>query len=226
MPASPEKSHRCDPGSFTLSRVERSWHPGATFTRGARYSLVREPAGSTTQPAEWTILRPSGRDTERIIIVSTPERPFFSTLGRAESEAILARNNVGRLAYARANRVDIEPVHYVFSDGWIYGRTSAGKKIEMVGYSWWPVAFEVDEITALFEWKSVVVHGGFYTLRRDGGPAETVEWERAVELLRTLIPQTFTEDDPTPFRDIVFRIAVQEISGRMAAPSGEEPEGS
>lgn len=40
--------------------------------------------------------------------------------------------------------------------------------------------------------------------------------ERAVELLRTLVRETFTTDDPAPHRDVVFRIAVQEATGREA----------
>jgi hypothetical protein len=87
--------------------------------------------------------------------------------------------------------------------------------------SWWPVAFEVDEIDNLFDWRSVVVHGGFYTLSPDGSEWEREAYARAVELLRGLVPQTFTPEDPTPFRDIVFRIAVQEAFGRAATTSAQ-----
>lgn len=148
--------------------------------------------------------------------------PVFRHLDRSECEAILARNHVGRIAYARANHVEIEPVHYVYSDGWIYGRTSEGRKIEMTGYTWWPVAFEVDEIEEMFRWRSVVVHGGFFAMPRREGGWDVEEWKTGVELLRTLIPETFAEGDPVGFRTIVFRIAVQEISGRDAAPGGDQ----
>jgi nitroimidazol reductase NimA-like FMN-containing flavoprotein (pyridoxamine 5'-phosphate oxidase superfamily) len=145
-------------------------------------------------------------------------RPIFRHLDESECLELLARNNVGRVAYARKNHIDIEPVHYVYSDRWIYGRTSQGKKLEMTGYSWWPVAFEVDEVEDLFRWRSVVVHGGFYAMQSGGTEPEVEEWRRAVELLRTLIPGTLREDDPTSFRDILFRIAVQEVTGREALP--------
>ncbi|HEX6927575.1 MAG TPA: pyridoxamine 5'-phosphate oxidase family protein [Longimicrobiaceae bacterium] len=153
--------------------------------------------------------------------MSSSSKPVFRKLDREECEAILTRNHVGRIAYARGNQIDIEPVHYVYRDGWIYGRTSVGRKIEMTGYSWWPVAFEVDEVEGLFQWRSVVVHGGFYTIPATGVDWEVQEWQRSVELLRTLIPETFTEEDPVAFRDIVFRIAVQEISGREAVSPDE-----
>lgn len=145
------------------------------------------------------------------------------SLEREESEQILARNHVGRLAYARGNRVDIEPLHYIHDQGWIYGRTSPGTKIETTGTEWWPVAFEVDEVEELFRWRSVVVHGGFYTIPRDGWTTQQREtWMRGLGLLRRLIPQTFREDDPAPHRTLLFRIAVQEVSGREATPEGED----
>jgi uncharacterized protein len=139
--------------------------------------------------------------------MSTDIKPTFRELDRGEMYTLLARNNVGRVAYARGSRIDIEPMHYVYSDGWIYGRTSRGNKLKMVGESWWPVAFEVDE----------VVHGGFYTLSEDGAAWERAERERAIELLRQLTPEALTDADPTPFRSVVFRIAVQEVSGRAAS---------
>jgi uncharacterized protein len=66
------------------------------------------------------------------------------------------------------------------------------------------------------------VHGGFYGIPSKGTDWEIEEWKKGVELLRTLLPQTFTEDDPVPTRTIMFRIAVQEITGREALP-GDAP---
>ena len=151
--------------------------------------------------------------------MATIHPPQIRQMEREEIHALLARNHVGRVAYARGTQIDIEPLHYVYSGGWLYGRTSRGAKIETTGDSWWPVAFEVDEIVGLFEWRSVVVHGGFYTLDPERSAWEREEWGRALEILRTLIPETLTELDPTPHRSVLFRIAVQEVSGRFARPS-------
>jgi nitroimidazol reductase NimA-like FMN-containing flavoprotein (pyridoxamine 5'-phosphate oxidase superfamily) len=145
-------------------------------------------------------------------------KPRIRTLDREECEQILSRNHVGRLAYAWKNHVDIEPLHYVFAGQWLYGRTSRGTKLVVTGEQWWPVAFEVDEVEGLFQWRSVVVHGGFYGIA-EGGP----EWQEAarnqgLELLRTLLPETLTPDDPAPHRTVLFRIALQELSGREATP--------
>jgi len=152
--------------------------------------------------------------------MSTPQAPTIRALDRRECEEILARNHVGRLAYTRENRVDIEPLHYVHHDGWLYGRTSQGHKMDAMGYTWSPVAFEVDEIEEIFRWRSVVVHGGFYTIPGDGAEWEREEWRRGVELLRELIPETLSSGDPVAHRTVIFRIAVQDVTGREATPGG------
>lgn len=148
-------------------------------------------------------------------------KPSIRELDREACERILARNRVGRLAYAWHNRVDIEPLHYVYHDGWIYGRTSQGAKLQATGNEWWPVAFEVDEVEDVFQWRSVVVHGGFYVLDEHGPDWETAEWRRGLELVRQVIPETMAEDDPAPHRRVLFRIALQEVTGREAEPGRE-----
>lgn len=145
------------------------------------------------------------------------QAPVVRSLGPDECTAILARNSVGRVAYALRDRVDIEPVHYVYDDGWLYGRTSHGAKLATLQRNPW-VAFEVDEIRALFDWSSVVAKGSFHLLDADGPPREHPVRERALERLRTLVPAALDVGDPTPWRDVVFRIAIDEVTGREARP--------
>lgn len=146
--------------------------------------------------------------------------PRFYELDPAQCSALLERNQVGRLAFAQGPLVDVQPVHYVLGDGWIYGRTSAGEKLVTLRHNW-RVAFEVDEIEDLFEWRSVVVHGGFYVLSPNGAPSDVARWQRALDALRELVPATLTDADPVPFRNVLFGIAVQEISGRAATQRAE-----
>lgn len=135
------------------------------------------------------------------------------TLSREECEEILKRNNVGRIAFSFRDRVDIEPISYIYSGGWIYGRTQPGTKLTVVQHNYW-VAFEVDEIEGVFGWRSVVVRGGFYVLIDEGTEQTRQLREHAIAQIRRLDPDAFTERDAFPFRNIVFRIAVQEIEGR------------
>jgi nitroimidazol reductase NimA-like FMN-containing flavoprotein (pyridoxamine 5'-phosphate oxidase superfamily) len=141
--------------------------------------------------------------------------PVIRDLSRADCEAILARQHVGRIAYASGPRVDIEPINYVFADGWIYCRTSRGVKSAILAHHRW-AAFEVDEVEGTFDWRSVVVRGAVYFLDSDSPPIDQQSFMRGVELLRELVPGTGTELDPAPFRLLVLRLHLDEVTGREA----------
>jgi hypothetical protein len=145
-----------------------------------------------------------------------PVRPVFRDLDRPECETILARNHVGRVAFSYKDHVDIEPIHYVFADGWLYGRTKYGTKLRTLAHNRW-LAFETEEIDGTFDWRSVVVKGALYLLEGDG--EATVSYERAVEIFRTFIPHAFEANDPTPDRNVMFRIHIDQITGREASSS-------
>lgn len=142
-------------------------------------------------------------------------KPEFYEMARGDAIALLGRHNVGRLAFTFHDRVDIEPISYVFNDGWLYGRTSPGTKLKTVQHSPW-VAFEVDEIEGRFDWRSVVVHGTIYFLDPEGGDREREAYSAALELLRSQDAAVLTPADVTPQRSTLFRIHADSISGRAA----------
>ncbi len=144
--------------------------------------------------------------------------PRVRELRPDECLALLQRRSVGRLAFSFHDRVDITPIHYVYSLGWIFARTSHGAKMETIQHVPW-VALEVDEETSPVEWESVVVHGTVYTMERNGGITEAKLWSRGIELLRRIVPGTGSEDDPVPFRSVVFGIHVDSMTGRKATPA-------
>ena len=141
--------------------------------------------------------------------------PIFRQLTEAECTKLLTGNHVGRLAFSEESRVDIEPIHYVYVDGAVFGRTSDGSKVEALRHRPW-VAFEVDEVRSMFDWKSVVVHGTIYFLETDGTTADHQRFERAIDMLRTFMPETLTADDPVPWRGLVFVLHPNEVTGRAA----------
>ena len=144
--------------------------------------------------------------------------PTIRELPRAECEAVLRRNIVGRVAFACDRRVEIRPIHFVYEDGWVDGRTSPGDKIDMWRHSRW-VAFEVDEVRGVFDWTSVLVHGGLYLVSPGAAEADASAWEHAVQVLRRLLPEAGTAHDPTPERTIVFRIHADDVTGRSPTPA-------
>lgn len=158
--------------------------------------------------------------------IEQPANAHIRELGRSESELILGRNSVGRIAFSFKDHIDIEPINYVYKNGWIYGRTSKGTKTHSIAHHMW-VAFEVDEIVATFEWRSVVVKGPFYVMDSQAAPhadptdtsaREDPEFAQGVALLRSIVPDTLQSSDPTPFRHTVFRIHLDEVTGREAVP--------
>lgn len=139
----------------------------------------------------------------------------FRELPRDEIEEMLLRNKVGRLAISFHDRVDVQPIHYVYERGWVYGRTSEGDKISSLTRNQW-VAFEVDEVNDLFDWRSIVIHGSFWILHPRGSPRAEEVWAKAAELVGKIVPGALTENDPVGFRQTLFRIAVSDVRGREA----------
>ena len=141
--------------------------------------------------------------------------PTIRKLIKPEMEALLRRHNVGRIAFTDGRRVDIEPIGYVFDSGAIYGRAAPGTRITAL-HKWPWVAFEVDEIRDFFDWASVVVKGTVYIVE-PGQPTPMHEhYQRALQVIRSVMPDALTERDPAPTRTILFRIQIDEMEGRRA----------
>jgi len=134
--------------------------------------------------------------------------------------AFLKRQRLGRLAFSFRDRVDIRPIGYVYREGWLFGRTALGGKVDSMLHNRW-VAFQVDQMEDLWNWTSVVVHGAFHLLS-DGVTGEPARLrEQAMEAIREEFPGALTGADPARERDQIFGIAVQEVSGLEAFLDGD-----
>jgi nitroimidazol reductase NimA-like FMN-containing flavoprotein (pyridoxamine 5'-phosphate oxidase superfamily) len=143
--------------------------------------------------------------------------PKVRVLTRNEAEALLSRNQVGRIAFAQHDRVDIEPISYVYDAPWIFGRTAVGAKLVTLAHNRW-CAFETDEVRGLLDWQSVVVKGPFEAFNSSIDTSD--RYERAVAAIRTMTPDAFGAGDPTPQRTVVFGIHASEIEGRASSTKG------
>lgn len=142
--------------------------------------------------------------------------PRTRALSARQSQVVLARNCVGRLAFLAGGRLELIPVHYVYADQTIFGRTSFGAKCA----AWerdTSVVFEVDEPEAMYDWRSVIVRGTLRVLPASGTRDERAEYWGAVTAIRRAFPDTLTERDPVPTRRCVFAIAPVEMTGREAS---------
>ena len=148
--------------------------------------------------------------------MASTDDPKFTELSRTDAVALLQRNHVGRVAFAFHDRVDIEPISYVFDESWVYGRTSPGAKLTTVQHFRW-IAFEVDEIEDRFNWRSVVVHGAIYLLERSERDPARAEYAHALDVIRSLDANALSPSDPAPHRTQLFRMHADEIVGRAAS---------
>ncbi len=144
------------------------------------------------------------------------QTPTFRELSKDECLDVLRRNNYGRIAFMLHDHVDVEPIHYVLENDWFYLRTGIGTKVSSLKHGPW-VAFEVDEVHAPFDWTSVVVKGTVYFISGVAG-VDPKEYQKAIEVLRRLIPDTMTPQDPTPSRNVILRISLNEVHGRASLP--------
>ncbi len=145
--------------------------------------------------------------------------PTFRDMSKAEAEALLRRNFVGRIAYAFKDSVDIRPMHYVWRKGWLFGRTSTGDKLVTLRHNQW-VALEVDEISGPLDWQSVIVRGSFYRLSAEGSIYDVKLYRRAIRAIREAAPAAFRQNDPVPFRSEIFGISIDKLTGRSSSTTG------
>jgi nitroimidazol reductase NimA-like FMN-containing flavoprotein (pyridoxamine 5'-phosphate oxidase superfamily) len=150
--------------------------------------------------------------------MKTADSITIRELSADEMHALLERNHVARIAFSFHDQVDIRPIHYVYADNWIYGRTSPSDKLDTLRHNQW-VAFEVDEVEGAFEWSSVVAHGSFYRLSDESAPQNLELQKEALRRIRAFAPSTLRATDPVPFRTELFAIAIDRLTGRAASTS-------
>lgn len=142
--------------------------------------------------------------------------PTIRNLNRTEMETLLRRHTVGRIAFTDGRRVDIEPVNYVYLEGALYGRSTQGTRMRaLTGHPW--VAFQIDEIRSSFEWESVVVKGTVYVVEPGAVAPLRDQYEKALQAIRSVLPEALTPDDPAPSRTILVRLHIDEMEGRASS---------
>lgn len=136
----------------------------------------------------------------------------LGTLTARQIDALLHRATIGRIGVSSDDRTYVVPITYVYDGDAVYGHTTLGQKVRMMRKN--PrVGFEVDEITDMANWRSVIAHGTYEELKGDMA-------EAAARLISARLSPLTTSQTAGPAgareRDrIVFRIRVRERSGRF-----------
>ncbi|PRX48827.1 pyridoxamine 5'-phosphate oxidase family protein [Salegentibacter salegens] len=139
-----------------------------------------------------------------------------------ESTQLLAENYIGRLGYLSRGRGEIIPITYYYDpeQNSILSYSGQGGKIEAMRKN--PlVTFQVDEISTLEKWKSVLLYGKFTEL--EGTDAKYMLHFFSEGVKKTIknkgksIPD-FIENFSSKSNSnspIVYRIDIDEINGRQ-----------
>ena len=91
---------------------------------------------------------------------------MLGTLTRKQIDEVLRRSTVGRIGVHADGKTYVVPVTYVFDGDAVYGHSVMGQKIRMMRRS--PdVAFEVEEIADMANWRSVIAQGRYEELTGD-----------------------------------------------------------
>lgn len=134
---------------------------------------------------------------------------------------LLTRHHVGRMAFSLHDRLSIVLANYLFSDGWIYSRMEMGSELVTLLHNRW-VAFEVDEVEGLYDWRTVSINGSVQFLSDGPTAIEAREFKTATDLVQSVVPSVFTPADPMPSRAQLFRIHVDEMVGSEARSNARD----
>jgi nitroimidazol reductase NimA-like FMN-containing flavoprotein (pyridoxamine 5'-phosphate oxidase superfamily) len=150
--------------------------------------------------------------------MSSADPRAFRPLDREATDALLARNRVGRIAYSRRGALEVEPVLYGMEGGWLWARLAYGHAWGSPGEGGpqgRPVVFEVDEVDSGFCWRSVVVRGTLHPVEHPADGGDPALWVHAVEVIRTVDPAAVA--GAASLRASLVRVAVHAAAGREAA---------
>ena len=136
---------------------------------------------------------------------------MLGKLGPSLIKKVLRDNTVGRIGMSVDGKTYVVPITYVYDGDSVYGHSALGQKIRMMRRN--PaVCFEVDEITDMGNWRSVIAQGTYEELTGDVAVA-------AAKLIRARLgPLTKSETAGPSGRagraHVSYRIRLRERTGR------------
>src|SRR5215471_2481655 len=153
---------------------------------------------------------------------------MLGELSEYEIEALLHKQIVGRIGCHDKDLVYVIPISYAYDENRVYCHAYEGKKIEIMRMN--PnVCFQVDEMTDMANWKSVIAWGVFQEISNDEDKAEAL-----VILLHRQLPSPssitthlgrswpFTppnKEELIKIPGVTFKISLTEKTGRFESTS-------
>jgi uncharacterized protein len=142
-------------------------------------------------------------------------------LNDMQIDNLLLREGVGRIGCTDGKKPYIVPVTYAYDGKDIIGQTKEGMKVDMMRNN--PeICFEVDAVTNMANWQSVILFGTFHELEgKSAQEARDYLFNHIWPLLTasTIHPHehevTGKVDDSNRIKPVMYRITIREKSGRF-----------
>jgi len=146
---------------------------------------------------------------------------MLGELNESQMISILSSQALGRLACTDGIHPYIVPLTYAYDGEYIYGQTSEGTKLEILRKN--PnVCFEVDRLTDMRNWQSVMVYGRFEELKdKEAEKARDILFTRVFPLMTSSTIHSFEHevtgeiDDSTRIKHVMYRIKIERMTGRF-----------
>ena len=141
---------------------------------------------------------------------------MMGELSTSQIEEVLTSEYIGRIGCSAQGRTYVVPVSYVYEGDAIYAHSPLGMKIDMMRDN--PeVCFEVEQVSTLLDWRSVIAWGRFEEL---SGESALHAMRLLIERLGNRVPgsgnRSHDDSHPThPARmPVLYRIRLREKTGR------------
>jgi uncharacterized protein len=146
---------------------------------------------------------------------------MLGLLNDIQIENILSSQVVGRMACVDGSRPYIVPVTYTYDGNYIYGQTNEGMKLDILRKNK-NVCFEVDMMSDMRNWQSVIVYGKFEELKdKESEKARDILFGHIFSLMTSSTVHanqhevTGKVDDTTRVKHVMYRIKIEKKTGRF-----------
>lgn len=145
---------------------------------------------------------------------------MLGELNETQKMNLLCSQVVGRLACTNGLQPYIIPVTYTYDGRYIYGQTNEGQKLNTLRKN--PlVCFEIDSMTDMRNWQSLIVYGRFEELKgKLAEKARALLFKNVYPLMTSSTINLYGHatngkvDDSTRIKQVMYRIRIKRTSGR------------
>ena len=146
---------------------------------------------------------------------------MLGNLNESQIDNVLLSQVIGRLGCTDGKKPYIIPVTYVYDGNYIIGQSNEGRKLGIMRKHA-DVCFEVDVMSDMANWQSVLVFGKFQELKgKEATKARDYLFDHVLPLMTSSTIHhhehevSGSVDDSNRVKSIMYRIEIEEKTGRF-----------